>query len=113
MKTIFFTFKPFDGSFGGGMFFIKNLLDYLKLNNFKITFTLEENIDIIFISDPRKGKHKKYSIDDIIKYKEQNPNVKIIHRVNDCDKKREKNILDSLILKLLKLLIKLYLLVIG
>ena len=103
MKTIFFTFKPFEGSYGGGMFFIKNLINYLKLHNFKITFKLEENIDIIFISDPRKGKHKKYSIDDIIKYKQQHPNVKIVHRVNDCDMKREKNILDSLILKTFKI----------
>lgn len=103
MKKIFLTFKPFEGSYGGGMFFVKNLINYLQSKNFNITFKLEENIDLIFITDPRKGKYKKYSVDDIIKYKNEHPNVKIIHRVNDCDKKREKGNLDKLILKTIHL----------
>lgn len=106
-KTIFFSFKPTGGNFGGGAFFVTNMIDYLKKRNHKITFELEKGIDIIFITDPRKdkkGKNKKYSVDDFIKYKKNNPNVKIIHRINECESKREKTIgIDNLIIKTMKI----------
>ena len=105
-KTIFFTFEPKGGSFGGGAFFVTNMISYLKLRGHKITFTLTKGIDIIFITDPRKGKKdssKKYSIDDIIQYKKRNPKVKILHRINECESKREKSIgIDQLLLKTMK-----------
>lgn len=92
MVKIFFTFKPSKSNYGGGAFFVENLIKYLKNLNYKITYNLENDIDIIFITDPRKGKNKKYSIDDIINYKKNFPNIKIIHRVNENDIKREKSI---------------------
>tara|TARA_B100001093_G_scaffold39362_1_gene33565 strand:+ start:219 stop:1169 length:951 start_codon:yes stop_codon:yes gene_type:complete len=90
MKKIFFSFNPPEGSYGGGSFFVKNFVNFLKLKKYIITFKLEENIDFIFIIDPRKRKkyNKKYSLKDFINYKKCNPNTKIIHRVNDCDLKR-------------------------
>ena len=89
---IFFNLKPPNGSYGGGAFFVKNLSEYL-INNNNITYKLNDNdIDIIIIIDPRKGKHKRYDMDEIMKYKNINPKVKIIHRINECDIKREKSI---------------------
>ena len=106
-KKIFFTFKPKGGSFGGGAFFVRNMITYLKKRGHKVTFTLEKGIDIIFITDPRKGKKsssKSYSIDDIIKYKKLNPKVKILHRVNECEIKRDKVIgIDQILLKTMKI----------
>jgi len=89
---VFFNLRPPRGSYGGGAFFVKNLIDYLEKNNIETTFKLNSNIDIIFLIDPRKGKHKLYGIWDILKFKERNPKVKIIHRVNECDIKRKKSI---------------------
>ena len=90
---VFFNLKPPNGSYGGGAFFVKNLSEFLITKNINITYKLNDNdIDIIIIIDPRKGKCKKYSINDIINYKNKNPNVKIIHRINECDIKREKSI---------------------
>lgn len=106
-KKVFFTFEPKGGSFGGGAFFVSNMIEYLKNRGYKITFTLEKGIDFIFITDPRKGKKgssKSYSVDDIIKYKKQNPKVKILHRINECETKREKSIgIDKLLLKTMKI----------
>jgi len=106
-KKVFFTFEPKGGSFGGGAFFVTNMIEYLKKRGYKITFTLEKGIDIIFITDPRKGKKgssKSYSIDDIIQYKKRNPKVKILHRINECETKREKSIgIDQLLLKTMKI----------
>jgi len=89
---ILFTLEPQDKAMGGGNFFVENFIKFLKSKNHNIVFNLEKEIDLIFIIDPRKGKFKKYSIDNFIEYKKNNPNVKIIHRVNECDIKREKSI---------------------
>jgi len=103
MKKIFLSFKPPDGSYGGGAFFVKNIVKYLQEKGYNITFQLQPNIDILFIIDPRKSINNRYSIDEIIKYKARFPNVKIIHRVNECDIKREKSInIEPLLVKTMK-----------
>ena len=106
MSKIFFSLEPHKGSYGGGSFFVKNFIQFLKEKKYQITFNLEDKIDIIFIIDPRKNKkfNKKYSIDDIINYKKKNQNTKIIYRVNECDIKREKSInIDPLIVKTIEI----------
>lgn len=95
--------KPILSGGGGGYHFVANLHDFLKNNGYEVIFHLEPAIDIIFIIDPRKNRTNKYSLDSIIKYKEKNPNVKLIHRVNECDVKREISInIEPLLLKAMK-----------
>lgn len=102
MKTILFTLKSFNKSGGGGCFFVENLGNYLK-KNFNVIYELQPNIDIIIIIDPRKNSTNNYTIDEILKYKKKNPNTKIIHRVNECDIKRDKSInIEPLLTKTMK-----------
>lgn len=90
---IMFTLKPPTGSYGGGAFFVKNLSRYLVQNGHRITYNLDRDIDVLIIIDPRKSDYNRYSLNDVINYKNNiNPNVKIIHRVNECDIKREVSI---------------------
>ena len=92
MEKIFFSLKPPIGSYGGGGFFVKNLSQFLTSHNYQVTYTLDEDIDILFIIDPRKGPNKKYNLQDIINYKETHPNTTILYRVNECDIKRDVSI---------------------
>ncbi len=92
MPKIMFNLRPPQGSFGGGSFFVKNMAKYLENKGFDIVYSLEPNIDLIFMIDPRKGEHKKDGLDEILQYKRQNPNCKVIYRVNECDAKRELSI---------------------
>ena len=104
MKTILFTLKPLNESFGGGNFFVKNLSDYLKSKKYNIVYELQQNIDIIFIIDPRKNKSNNFKYQEIIEYKKNNPKVKIIHRVNENDMKREKSInIEPLLIETMKI----------
>ena len=73
MKTIFFSLEPPDGSYGGGAFFVKNMIKHLKNKGYNITFQLEPGIDLLFIIDPRHGAYKKYSLDNILQYKQYFP----------------------------------------
>ena len=50
-------------------FFKSMCFKYLKSKDVKVVFELEPNLDIIFTIDPRKGRFKKYGIDEILQYK--------------------------------------------
>jgi glycosyltransferase involved in cell wall biosynthesis len=98
-KKIYFSLKPIKGSYGGGNFFVKNMVKYLKSKNYIIVYELESDIDIIFIIDPRRNTYE-----NVVEYKEKNPNVKIIHRVNENDMKREKSInIEPLLIETMKI----------
>ena len=106
-KKIFFNLKPNkkSSSNGGGNYFVMNLQNYLENNNFKVVFDLEDNIDLIFIIDPRKNEafNKNFGLDEILEYKEKNSNVKLIYRVNENDIKREKSInIEPILVKTMK-----------
>lgn len=92
MPKIFFSLRPPEGSYGGGAFFVKNMSKYLIEKNYQITYELEPGIDLIFMIDPRQGNYKKYGLREMLGYKKQNPKVKILYRVNECDIKRQHSI---------------------
>ena len=88
--------KVVPGPWGGGNLFAKNLIDYLTKNNFDVINDLyNEKIDVILMTDPLKNSiSTNYSFKDIENYKKFiNPSVKIIHRINECDeRKNTKNV---------------------
>lgn len=103
MIKIFFSLKPPGGSYGGGAIFVKNLTELLENKNYNITYNLEPDINIIFIIDPRKSNYNRYSIYEILSYKKLNPHVKLIHRVNECDIKRETSLnIEPLLIETIK-----------
>ena len=101
----FFTYKPVSTSFGGGNQFVLNLSKYLINKNHQVVYDLNHNnIDIIIVIDPRKLRYNKYDTNSVFKYKQNHPNVKIIHRVNECDIKREKSIgIEAKLLKVFRI----------
>ncbi len=103
LYKICFTMKPITNSFGGGNQFLNNIIKYLEDRSAKIVFDLiDDDIDIIFMMDPRKLTLNKITVEMVKEYKLKNPNVIIIHRINDSDKPRnQKNILDPIILECL------------
>lgn len=90
MFHLFINFKPDNSkAYGGGnitTFYIQKYFDN-KYNNFKITYELQNQINLYLIIDPFKdNKFKKYSLEEVINHRNTyNKNGKIIVRVNDCD----------------------------
>jgi len=98
------TMHPEKTAFGGGNQFALNLVNYLEKKGIKVVYELESDIDVIFIMDPRILKYNKIDLKKIIDYKKKNKNVKIIHRVNDCDKPRgEVDNLDKILIETFKI----------
>ncbi|MDC3033724.1 hypothetical protein OA181_03480 [Acidimicrobiaceae bacterium] len=83
-----------DGPWGGGNLFIKNLKTYLEADGHKVVFNLfEKDIDVILIIDPRMlSESVNYSIKDIKFYQKKiNKNCKVVHRINECDERKNTN----------------------
>ena len=84
----------FEGSWGGGNLFVKNLKNYLIYNNVKVTHHLNDpDIDIILITEPRiESSTSTISILEARLYKFLvNKNVRLVHRINECDERKNTN----------------------
>jgi len=79
-----------EGPWGGGNQFLKNFKDYFEDKNHKIFFDLKEkNLDIILMTDPRpKSISATFNHFDIYNYISKNPDTIVIHRVNECDERK-------------------------
>lgn len=86
---IYFSSVPVDGPWGGGNNFVKDMSTYLKVRGHEVVYDLQSNIDYIFMVDPRRGVYEKI----------QKSSAKVIHRVNECDKRKGSDFMDALILE--------------
>jgi len=79
------------GPFGGGNQFGQALVRYLNQKDVEVTFDLrDKDIDIILLTDPRSHlKSNAFGPVEILTYVNSiNPNVILIHRVNECDERK-------------------------
>tara|TARA_B100000029_G_scaffold508467_1_gene595392 strand:- start:570 stop:1604 length:1035 start_codon:yes stop_codon:yes gene_type:complete len=84
-------------SWGGGNAFLKIICKCLKEKGHEIFFNLNRNdLDAIFIIDPRfNNPYITFPLFDAINYcLFKNKKTLIIHRINECNKKRYKSKLD-------------------
>jgi len=95
---IFFNRVPKYEPYGGGNQFLYRLVEILQERGHEVCYHLEDNIDVIFMMDPRPGDIG-YSVEHIESYKRLNPRVKILHRVNECDARKGTNFMDPLLLR--------------
>lgn len=97
MKKILINRKIVQGPWGGGNNFVKSLYERLLANGYLLVDSLNEDIDLIIMIDPRYDD-LGISINEIASYKKKNPNVKILHRINECDARKNTNDIDNLLL---------------
>jgi glycosyltransferase involved in cell wall biosynthesis len=99
---IFFNRVPKYEPYGGGNQFLYRIVEILQERGHEVCYHLEDNIDVIFMMDPRPGDIG-YSVDHIESYKRLNPRAKILHRVNECDSRKNTDFMDPLLLRGMKL----------
>ena len=89
---------PARGPWGGSSIFVDQVAMEMRRNGFRVVFNLSDNIDAILIIDPRQDlQNKAFGVPEIIQYKQRNQNVKIIHRINECDKRKNSDFIDGLL----------------
>lgn len=79
-----------DGPWGGGNQFAHGLSSYLKAHDHEVCFDLHPpNIDIILLFDPRPNSQSaSYQVKDIFKYLSKFPQTLVVHRINECDERK-------------------------
>lgn len=98
MSKILINRKIVIGPWGGGNNFVKSFHDALIDEGHHIVYDLSHNdIDLIVMIDPRYDD-LGISINEIFAYKQKNPRVKILHRVNECDARKNTNDVDKLLM---------------
>lgn len=80
-----------NGPWGGGNQFAINLSNYLVKNGHDVVFDLTDtDIDVILLTDPRKKSvSSAFTHKEIFKYRKKiNKNVVVVHRINECDQRK-------------------------
>ena len=78
---------------GGGAHFLVFFSEFLAEKGHEIIFKLKGDIDLIFLSNNTQEMEKK-----IIRYKKKHLKTKILHRINECDKRKNTKHVDNLVL---------------
>lgn len=96
---IFFNRKIRTSPWGGGSIFLTDFSNYLQKQGHEIVFSLVQEIDVLFMLDPRP-EEGGYDWTQLAMYKMTNPGCKLVHRINECDKRNDSaNNIDELLIK--------------
>jgi hypothetical protein len=91
-----FNMRPAGGPWGGSSTFVEQLGAFLRQRGYQVGYSLADRPDVIVIVDPRDDlQNKAFGMADIRRYKEQNPGVRILHRINECDLRKKSNFMDA------------------
>jgi len=89
-----------DGPWGGGSAFTDCFEKYFAKKNISIKHNLnDKDLDIILILDPRfRHPLSNFSIGSVFRYlKFKNPNAIIVHRINECDERKNTSFMNKLL----------------
>ena len=90
--------KPSNEISGGGITFLKLLVNKLVETNHSVFFNLnEQDLDLILIMDPRwNHSNNSFNSKQILRYLTKiNPRVIVVHRINECDERKNTNFMNK------------------
>ncbi|MEM9296809.1 MAG: glycosyltransferase [Bacteroidota bacterium] len=87
IPRIAFNTKLLLSSWGGANQFLMQFAPYLASRSVEVVYELDPLVTHIFILDVRPIETCTFTINDIKHFKEMYPDVRVINRVNNCDKK--------------------------
>ncbi len=87
---------PAAGAWGGSSVFVHQFLAALRRCGIRPVFDLAGPVDVIVIIDPREDLlNKAFGMTEICRYKKLHPEVRIIHRINECDQRKASDFMDE------------------
>lgn len=92
-----FNMKPIKGPWGGSSVFVTQLSAFLKWRGYEVCFDLNGRVDAIILIDPRQGSNKPFGAKEIAEYKRSHPNTAVLHRINECDKRKNTSFMDDML----------------
>ena len=87
-KVICVNRRPKSGAWGGGNQFLKHFYLVARAQGYVVQNGLTKDVSTIFIMDPRPA-HGELDIGQMVEFKQTHPHVRLVHRVNECNLKRD------------------------
>lgn len=98
--TIAINMFPAYGSWGGSSVFVYQLISVLRHCGLRPVFDLRGDVDLIFLIDPREDlQNKAFGLQEIKEYRQRNPEVRVIHRINECDQRKGTAFIDDALMQ--------------
>ena len=98
LGRVAFNMCPARGPWGGSSPFVVQLKHCLQTRGYDVCFDLKKKVDVIVLIDPRDDLQlKSFGMDEIRAYKKINPKVKVLHRINECDQRKNSSFMDELL----------------
>ena len=89
--------KIVEGPWGGGNNFVRALSSGLISRGHVVTYTLDNDIDCMFLVDPRPDNDCP-GLAHLMQQRDKFKNVKVIQRINECDARKNTEHMDPLLL---------------
>ena len=95
LGTVAINFRPIDNSYGGMNVFVQQISRWLEDRGYQVIYELRQDIDIIFIVHPWMTHTEPFGFEEVKRFKQSNPKVNVLLRVNECDKRKNTNHMDG------------------
>jgi glycosyltransferase involved in cell wall biosynthesis len=94
---IAFNMRPLDHAWGGGNWWLKQVVRHLRTTGYDIRFDLNAPADCIVVVDPRVEGNVTFGYEAIVAHKQRHPATRCLHRINECDLRKGTNEIDALL----------------
>ncbi|MEO8206066.1 MAG: hypothetical protein ABI615_07780 [Chthoniobacterales bacterium] len=90
--------RPTRSPWGGSSPFVWQLHHLLVHRGYDVIYHLRRKPDLIFVIDPRKDHPaKRITLQDLVPFRKEHPEVPIVHRINECDQRKGTDFMDELL----------------
>ena len=89
--------KPKSSPWGGGNQVVEQLATYLRTKGHQVVFQLEPGVTSILLVDPRPHETTRFSVPEIAEFKRSYPQVRCVHRINECDRRKGTTDVDEIL----------------
>ena len=96
--TVALSMRPVSGPWGGSSVFVQQMESCLRRRGCKVQYHLKAPVDVIVLIDPREDlESKAFGPAAIREFKRLHPAVKILHRINECDQRKNTAFMDRML----------------
>ena len=89
--------RPVRGPWGGSSGFVSQLAPWLDRLGYQVRYDLQGELDVIVLIDPRADHTKAFTPPEIERYRTAHPDVRVLHRINECDQRKGTDFMDGLL----------------
>lgn len=89
--------KPKASPWGGGNQFVQQLARHLRSQGYSVTYQLAPDVSSILLIEPRPFETTQFGAQEIRRFKQNFANVRCVHRINECDRRKGTGHVDELL----------------